>query len=54
MVDVLEFIFESPWRFLGVCVFMAIIAYWKPIDITILNVRFKENGDEDNTITFEP
>ena len=49
MKEFLEFAFSSPWHFLGCCVFMTIIAYWKPIEITILNGRFKQKDDEDNT-----
>ena len=49
MREVLEFVFSDVWHFLGFCVFMTIIAYWKPIDITILNGRFKEKDNEDNT-----
>lgn len=49
MKEVLEFAFSDVWHFIGCCVFMLIIAYWKPIEITILNGRFKEKDNEYNT-----
>lgn len=44
MIEVLQYIFGSPWRFLGVCVFLGIFALWKPVEINILHVR----GDIDD------
>lgn len=44
MLEVLKFIFESPWHFLGICIFLMILALWKPVEINILHVK----GDIDN------
>lgn len=46
MLAVLEFIFADFWRFLGVCIFLMIIALWKPIEINVLNGHWKERDDE--------
>lgn len=44
MLEVLKFIFEDFWRFLGVAVFQMIFALWKPVEINILHVK----GDMDD------
>lgn len=44
MLEVLKFIFEDFWRFLGVAVFLMIFALWKPVEINILHVK----GDIDD------
>lgn len=44
MLEVLKFIFEDLWRFLGVAVFLMIFALWKPVEINILHVK----GDMDD------
>ena len=44
MLEVLKFIFEDFWRFLGVAVFLMIFAVWKPVEINILHVK----GDMDD------
>ena len=36
MLAVLEFVFEDFWRFLGCCVFLMIIALWKPVEVNII------------------
>ena len=46
MLAVLQFIFSDFWRFLGVAVFLMIIAMWKPVEINVLNGRWKEKDDE--------
>lgn len=33
MVATLEFIFSSPWTFVGTCVLMLIASLWTPISI---------------------
>lgn len=54
MVEVLEFIFESGWNFLGVCVLILLMTQWQPIDITIINEKKRrvggkgQQGDERN------
>lgn len=46
MLEVLKFIFEDFWRFLGVCVFMMIWALWKPVEINILHVKgYMDDGE---------
>lgn len=44
MLEVLKFIFESAWHFLGICIFLMILALWKPVEINILHVK----GDIDD------
>ena len=46
MMDVLQFVFSDFWHFIGVCVFMMIVAFWKPIDITVMRGYWKD-GDND-------
>jgi len=46
MLAVLQFIFDDFWRFLGVAVFLMIIAMWKPVEINVMNGRWKEKDDE--------
>ena len=46
MREVLEFAFEDAWHFIGCCVFMALVALWKPVEINILN-GFVNGEDED-------
>lgn len=48
MLAVLQFVFESPWHFLGVCIFLMIIALWKPIEVNVLNGYWKEKDNEDD------
>lgn len=48
MKEVLEFAFSDVWHFIGCCVFMLIISYWKPIDITIINGPIRGHDDETN------
>lgn len=48
MLEVLKFIFEDFWRFLGVCVFLMIFALWKPVEVNIINGMIgKEEEDAD-------
>lgn len=47
MLEVLQFIFGSPWRFLGVCFMIAIFTYWRPVQVNVMNGYFKEKDDED-------
>ena len=35
MIQVLEFIFSSPWRFLGSLVLLVVFTFWQPIVIQI-------------------
>lgn len=44
MLEVLQFIFEDFWRFLGVTVFLMIFTLWKPVEINIIHVK----GDMDD------
>jgi hypothetical protein len=46
-LEVLKFIFEDFWRFLGCCVFLMIFALWKPVEVNILN-GFVKGEDEDD------
>ena len=46
MREVLEFAFEDAWHFIGCCVFMMLVALWKPVEINILN-GFVNGEDED-------
>ena len=46
MREVLEFVFEDVWHFIGVCVLMMIVELWKPVEVNILN-GFVEREDED-------
>ena len=46
MVEVLKFAFEDVWHFIGCCVFMMIVALWKPVDVTILHGIVKEKDDD--------
>ena len=46
MLAVLEFIFSDFWHFLGICVFMMIVALWKPIDLTVFNGYWRDKNDE--------
>ena len=46
MIEVLQYIFGSPWRFLGVAVFMMIFALWKPVEVNIITGLIdKEDGE---------
>ena len=48
MLEVLRFIFEDFWRFLGVCVFLMIFALWKPVEVNIVKgIVEREDEDED-------
>ena len=46
MLAVLQFIFSDFWRFLGVAVFLMIIAMWKPVEINVMKGCWKEKDDE--------
>ncbi len=35
MLEVLEFLFASPWRYLGILVLFLVLTLWTPISITI-------------------
>lgn len=48
MLAVLEFIFGDFWRFLGCCVFLMIIALWKPVDVTVMNGYWQKEGDDED------
>ena len=37
MIEVLDFIFNDVWHFLGVAILLAIAIMWKPIEINILH-----------------
>ncbi len=47
MLEVLKFIFEDFWHFLGCAVFLMIFALWKPVEVNILN-GFVKGEDEDD------
>ena len=47
MIEVLRFIFEDFWHFLGICVFLMIFALWKPVDVNVLHGYFKESDGKD-------
>jgi hypothetical protein len=46
MVEVLKFIFEDFWHFIGCAVLLAIIAMWNPVEVNILN-GFVERKQKD-------
>ena len=51
MIQVLEFIFSSPWRFLGILILMFVPATWRLInvDVTMLAMKpdeMKRLGDD--------
>ena len=47
MLEVLQFVFEDFWRFLGVCVLLMIAALWKPIDVTVLHGYNRKEKEDD-------
>ena len=47
MLEVLMFIFEDFWRFLGVCVLMMIAVLWKPLEINLVHEHVTEEGKKD-------
>ena len=46
MLAVLEFIFGDFWHFIGICVLLMIITFWKPIDVTIMHDNRRKNDDD--------
>lgn len=44
MLAVLEYVCSDFWRFLQCCIFLMILALWKPVEINILHVK----GDIDD------
>ena len=46
MLEVIKFIFEDFWHFLGCCVFLMIIAFWKPSEINIVHDNRSMIDDE--------
>lgn len=47
MREVLEFVFEDAWHFIGVCVLMMIVALWKPVEVNILSVYVKREDEDE-------
>ena len=47
MLEVLRFIFDDFWRFLGCCAFLMIFALWKPVEVNILHGILRK-GDEND------
>ena len=47
MLAVLKFIFGDFWRFLGCCVFLMIITFWKTIEVNVMNGYWKGRDDDD-------
>ena len=43
MLEVLQYVCSDFWRFLQCCIFLLIIAYWKPIEITVM--KYSNDGD---------
>lgn len=46
MLDVLKFIFEDFFHFLGICIFLMIFVMWKPVEINVMNGYWKESKDD--------
>lgn len=46
VLEVLKFIFEDFWRFLGVCVFLGIIALWRPVEVNIIHGLIEKEEDD--------
>lgn len=47
MLEVLKFIFEDFWHFLGCTVFLMIFALWKTVEVNMLK-GIVEREDEDD------
>lgn len=47
MLEVLQFIFSSPWRFLGVCFMIAVFTYWRPVQVNVMNGILREKKDDE-------
>lgn len=47
MLEVLKFIFEDFWHFLGCVVFLMIFALWKPVEINIPKGIVKREDEDD-------
>ena len=47
MREVLEFAFEDAWHFIGCCVFMMLVALWKPVEINIVHGILEDDDDAD-------
>lgn len=48
MVKALEFVFSDVWHFIGICVFLMILALWKPVEINVLNGYLRDRRDDDD------
>ena len=46
MKALLEYVLSDFWRFLQCCVFLMIIAFWKPIEINIVHDNRSMIDDE--------
>lgn len=48
MLAFFEYIFSDFWRFLMLCVLLAIATYFKPVEIKIFKGDFIGGGDKDD------
>lgn len=50
MYKVLEYVLSDFWRFLATCVFLMIVALWKPVEINVLNGYWKKPEDDEDDV----